>query len=350
MTDSQYGPLDRFLHRMALHYLSVAEMSFDLDQAMVRTDPQAIAGRRHVFVSGLARAGTTVLMRRLHASEQFRSLTYRDMPFVLAPNLWSRIGGASRRHVEAAERAHGDRLVVDLDSPESLDEVFWRVFAGDEYLKPDRLVPHAPTDAVVAKYVRYVNAILASDPAGRGRYLCKDNNNILRLGAIRRAFPEAVILVPFRNPFSHAESLRRQHAQFCALQAQDRFAQDYMTWLAHHEFGLGHRRFRFGAAEPTGAGPESLGYWLSLWIETYSWLERTRPPSAHFVCYEDLCADPQVWAAVARLAEVRPDAVGSEPFDASTQTPPDPGGLPDADAAQALYARLRATALRQGRV
>ncbi len=345
MADNPYGPLDRFLHRLALHYPSSAEMSFDLDQMMVRSDPRAIAGRRHVFVSGLARAGTTVLMRRFHATGQFRSLTYRDMPFVLAPNLWSRISGASRRHVEAAERAHGDWLVVDLDSPESLDEVFWRVFAGDEYLKPDRLVPHEPQDAVVAKYVRYVNAILASDPAGRERYLCKDNNNILRLGAIRRAFPEAVILVPFRNPFSHAESLRRQHAQFCELQARDRFAQQYMTWLAHHEFGLGHRRFRFDAAAPAGAGPESTGYWLSLWIETYAWLERARPESAHFVCYEDLCSNPDVWAAIARIAAV-PVAASGEPFEASTRTAPEPGVGPDADAAQALYARLRAKALR----
>ena len=345
MADNHYGPLDRFVHRWALHYPGIAEMSFDLDQAMVRSAPRAIAGRRHVFVSGLARAGTTVLMRRFHATGQFRSLTYRDMPFVLAPNLWARISGASRRRIEAAERAHGDRLVVDLDSPESLDEVFWRVFAGNEYLKPDRLVPHEPKDAVVAKYVRYVNAILASDPAGRERYLCKDNNNILRLGAIRRAFPEAVILVPFRDPFSHAESLRRQHAGFCELQARDRFARQYMTWLAHHEFGLGHRRFRFDPAAPAGAGPESPGYWLSLWIETYAWLERTRPESAHFVCYEDLCSNPDVWAAIARIAEVPAEASG-EPFEASTRTVPDPAMEPDADAAYALYARLRAKALR----
>lgn len=79
--------LDRALHRLALGSPAVAEIAFGLDRIVSRAgpgDPEA----RHVFVCGLARAGTTALTRRLHASGAFASLTYRDMPFVLAPNLW----------------------------------------------------------------------------------------------------------------------------------------------------------------------------------------------------------------------------------------------------------------------
>ena len=91
---------------------------------MVQVDHNELVSKQHVFISGLARAGTTVLMRKFHATGLYRSLTYRDMPFVLAPNLWRRLSLISRREIENAERAHGDNLFVNIDSPESLDEVF----------------------------------------------------------------------------------------------------------------------------------------------------------------------------------------------------------------------------------
>jgi hypothetical protein len=302
--DPDYSFLDRTLHRLALHYTPIADVSFDLDQSTVRTDPSDIVSRRHVFVSGLARAGTTLLMRKFHATGRYRSLTYRDMPFVLAPNLWRRMSGVSRRDIESTERAHGDNVLVDADSPESLDEVFWRIFAGEEYLESNRLTPHSPDDDVVQKYVRYVNAILSADESPHDRYLSKNNNNILRLGAIHRAFPNALILIPFRHPLQQAHSLYRQHLRFSEMQAEREFALSYMTWLAHHEFGLDHRPFQFQPDAPCPYAADSLNHWLHIWCEAYEWLERSKPPTALFVCYEDLCLQPQTWMRLAELADV----------------------------------------------
>jgi hypothetical protein len=304
LIDPDYNFLDRTLHRLALHYAPIADVSFDLDQATVRTDPADIVSRRHVFVSGLARAGTTLLMRKFHATGFYRSLTYRDMPFVLAPNLWRRMSQVSRREIASAERAHGDRVRVDVDSPESLDEVFWRIFAGEEYLESSRLKPHAPPDDVVEKYVRYVNAILAAHDTRLDRYLSKNNNNILRLGTIHRAFPNALILIPFRQPLQQAYSLFRQHLRFSELQTRREFALRYMTWLAHHEFGLDHRPFQFERDASCPYPADTLNHWLYIWCETYEWLERSKPQPAVFVCYEDLCLRPQTWPQLAELADI----------------------------------------------
>jgi hypothetical protein len=304
LIDPDYNFLDRTLHRLALHYTPIADVSFDLDQATVRTDPSDIVSARHVFVAGLARAGTTLLMRKFHATGRYRSLTYRDMPFVLAPNLWRRMARVSRRDIQSAERAHGDSMLVDADSPESLDEVFWRIFAGDEYLERNRLTPHSPDEEVVEKYVRYVNAILSAHETRADRYLSKNNNNILRLGAIRRAFPNALILIPFRQPLQQADSLYRQHLHFSDLQARREFALSYMTWLAHHEFGLDHRPFQFQRDRPCPYGADTLNHWLHIWCETYEWLERSKPERAVFVSYEDLCQRPQTWARLAELADI----------------------------------------------
>ncbi len=307
MSESGYSFLDRLLHRLALQFGPIAELSFEFDQRMVRPDVAEIVSQRHVFVSGLARAGTTVLMRRFHATGLYRSLTYRDMPFVLAPNLWRRLSSFSKREIDNAERAHGDHLLVNADSPESLDEVFWRIFVGDEYLTKAHLKPHEPSEEATSKYVHYVNAILAAQcPQGkRGeRYLSKNNNNILRLGTIHQAFPNAVILIPFREPIQHAHSLQRQHRRFSELQAQCGFTLSYMTWLGHHEFGLDHRPFLFDDTAPSPYRTDTLDYWLRLWCKTYAWLENSKPKSAFFICYEDLCQHKETWTRLAALADI----------------------------------------------
>ncbi len=162
VSDPDYSFLDRVLHRLALHYTPIADVSFDLDQASVHADVSDVRSRKHVFVSGLARAGTTLLMRTFHATGRFRSLTHRDMPFVLAPNLWRRMSRVSQRDLARAERAHGDNVLVDADSPESLDEVFWRIFAGNEYLEREQRRRTRPPEELIEKYVRYVSAILAA--------------------------------------------------------------------------------------------------------------------------------------------------------------------------------------------
>lgn len=315
-----YSFLDRLLHRAALQVGPIAELSFDLDQRVAAKAGADDGLERPVFVCGLARAGTTILMRRFYATGAFCSLTYRNMPFILAPNLWVRLTKGSQRKMAATERAHGDRILVDFDSPESLDEVFWRIFAGDDYIARDHLRVHTADADTRAKYTAYIRAILHADADRGRRYLSKNNNNILRLTSIAAAFPSATILIPFREPMAHAGSLLRQHRNFAEQQSSDRFVRAYMRWLAHHEFGDDHRPFRFddeGARRLQALRPDQLDYWLELWLQTYAWLEQTAPSNACFVSYEDLCSDPEVWHRLATLAEVAAREAADEPFVAS---------------------------------
>ncbi len=294
---SQYGRADRLFHWLALGLPALAELSFDLDQkacAPLR-DRASVAVGRHVFVSGLARAGTTVLLQALHETGAFRSLRYRDMPFPLAPNVWKRV---SRRWQVAAvhqERAHGDRIATSVESPEALEQVFWRIFAGGDYIRKTALVPHEPSAETLARFQDYVGAVLASGEPGQGRYLSKNNNNILRLPSLHAAFPQARFLVPFRDPRTHAASLLRQHRHFCAVQKATPFVRRYMDWLVHHEFGLGHRPFRFADWDGTQRSPEEPDYWLALWVEVHEALAGLEGERLRFVCHEDLCRDPMTW-------------------------------------------------------
>lgn len=340
--DSGYSAGDRLLHRLALDSPAIANLAFRMDQKLVARPGDAAAGR-HIFVAGLARSGTTILMRRFHASGEFRSLTYRDMPFVLAPNVWRRLSALSQKEGQAAERAHGDRIAVDFDSPESLDEVFWRMFDGPAYIRSTHLVPHAPDDVLVERYRDYVAAVLQASAPPVARYLCKNNNNILRLPTIHQAFPHALLLVPFREPVDHAGSLLRMHQNFLAQQANDPFVRSYMGWLGHHEFGGDHRPFRFRVDDPVKGHPQTLDYWLDRWIDAYRHLDACLPPDALLVCYEDLCDDPAVWQRLAERAGVAVADPSYVPFSRGARRGGDPASCdPERlGAATALYRRLR---------
>ncbi len=321
-----YRWIDKVLHRLALGMPALAEFSFDLDQGKVSSQPDPAQGN-HVFVSGLARAGTTILMRRLYATGQFCSLTYRNMPFVLAPNSFEFLSKGDGSPQEETVRAHGDALRVSVDSPESLDEVFWRIFDGETYIKSSHLSAHNPGGELTSKFADYVKAILHADPQQRPRYLSKNNNNILRLPALAKQFPNSTILVPFRNPNAHAASLLNQHKNFSKQQTDDRFVENYMTWLAHHEFGLNHRPFRFSdnAPDKETADPQMLAYWVQRWVDAYSWLVDTLPDNALLVCYEDLCNDPAVWDHIAQRCGVNPKIDGEDLLrgDVTLEGPPE---------------------------
>ncbi|HEX8420889.1 MAG TPA: sulfotransferase [Sphingomonas sp.] len=268
------------------------EAAFDLERSRFgKASPAVVAP---IFVCGLARAGTTILMRALHASGAFASLTYRDMPFPLAPNMWAQFN-AGRGSVAAQERSHGDGIVHDLDSPEAIEEVFWRCFAGDAYIRPDRLLAADPGKDALERIRPYLALVLRR--YGRSRYLSKNNNNILRLSGLVRAFPDAVLLHPFRHPLEQAASLLNQHRHTVAQQRRDPFVARYMRDLAHHEFGLDHRPFAVGEAIGE-RNPDSLGYWLDYWVAVH----------------RHLLDQPQ--AVQARQAFIDYDALGTVPGDA----------------------------------
>ena len=310
----QYGAFSKILHQLALGNRFIAEASFDIETVLRRADRTSVVQQKHVFIAGLARAGTTLLMRRLYSSGAFRSLTYRDMPFVLMPSTWAWLSASSHKVSKRQERAHGDGLMVDYDSPEALEEVFWRVFAGDRYLRDDRLTPMTADDETIEKFRAYVAAILNSRPGQPTvRYLSKNNNNILRLPSLCRAFPNAVVVVPFREPVQHANSLLTQHRRFVQIHQANRFVRKYMIWLAHHEFGSDHRPFRFGDDRLTYRDTDNLNYWLEWWINTYEWLLDNAPESIIFQGYEELCDCPDdVLSRLAALTEIPVETVDAD--------------------------------------
>ena len=330
-----YSGADKLLHRIALGSPALLEATFDIERAAHRKRLSEVSIQRPVFIAGLARAGTSILTRLLHAGGSFAAPSYRDLPFPLAPNGWARLGG--KRHVEASERGHGDGLTHDLDSPEAIEEVFWRVFEGNRYLRRDGLVPVTPDPETLANFRDYMCLVLLRH--GGTRYLSKNNNNILRLDGLATRFPDALLVHPFRDPLQQALSLLAQHRRAIALAEEDPFRRRFMTWLGHHEFGADHRPFRFEGAPEPGEDADRIEYWLKLWDSVHRALlgaigavqERQ-----FFLDYDALCAEPRVYGP--RLA-----VIVEAPIDSSTLRAPE---LRAAEADPVLLARAGETHAR----
>lgn len=285
------------MHRLALNYQPVRAASFDIECSLARSHIRDEAHQPHVFVTGLARAGTSILLRILYQNGDFACQTYRDMPFILAPQLWRNLSSGWRKPGEARERAHADGMMVDFDTVEAFEEVFWLTFAGDLYLRDRYLMAHDIDAELASRFYDYVSIVIAAENRPEAcRYLSKNNNNLLRLSGLARAFPASQIIIPFRSPLQHAASLLRQHRNFSAAQTADPFVRQYMRWLGHFEFGLDCRPFLFGenpdAASIRSGDAQKLQYWVENWNRIYNAVQASAPANAVFWDYDAFCADP----------------------------------------------------------
>ncbi|SEO96318.1 Sulfotransferase family protein [Rhodospirillales bacterium URHD0017] len=288
-----YSLTERWLHRLVLHSTDIRRLSFDLEAFVLGRTVQPTSDRP-VYLCGLARSGTTLLLRLLEQSGEFASLSYRDMPFVMAPNLWAWLSHRWQRRGPAQERVHGDGVLVDYDSPEAFEEVFWRTFDSHLERDLDGYGAEMPSEALLEKFARYrglVEAVIQrrTGEARRRRYLSKNNNNLMRLEALCKE-PGATVLLLFREPIATARSLKRVHERLGA--EWDGFTRLYMDWLGHFEFGPGHRPFLFARAYMRdGLSVSSPDYWLDYWTAVHRHILENAAPF-QLVDYDLLCRSP----------------------------------------------------------
>ena len=302
-----YSGVDRALHRVAFATYEVQADLADIEDRLFASHLGSTINQRPVFITSLPRAGTTLLLECCAALDEFASHTYRDMPFVMIPCLWSSFSGAFRREGQLKPRAHGDGMQIDFDSPEALEEVLWLKFWEKQYLA-DRILPwpSRPREEFTTFFARHMRKIAWVRRGVRAegvRYISKNNLNIARIPLVRQMFPDATIVVPVRAPLDHCASLLQQHRQFSELHARDAFASRYMRAIGHFDFGAHLRPVDFERwyDARTEKDALTLSFWLEYWVATYQHLLTSDIALVHFLDYDRLCADPV--AGLRRLAE-----------------------------------------------
>jgi hypothetical protein len=339
-----YSRLDRLLHRVAFAAPFVQLTAADVEKMVCGSSYETVRGARPIFITSLPRAGTTLMLEALNHFPSLASHVYRDMPFVLAPVLWSRLSGPFRQPAELRERAHGDGMEVGFDSPEAFEEILWRAFWPKKYSDDGIALWEAQDSsrearAFLVDHMKKIIALRRPDRPHDGRYLSKNNANIARLDLLPRMFPDAAILLPVRRPVAHARSLLRQHLNFLEMHRQAPFVRRYMADLGHYEFGDVHRPIRFPGLDALVANrdPLTIDYWLSYWVAAFEHVLLHRD-SVIVVSYEDACAEP-TRAVEAICARLGIDDEGLAPTVAALFKRDRPGGPGEADVDESLRDR-----------
>ncbi len=294
----EYGAIDRFVHRMAFRGVGIQLIVSDIEDLVFSRSLRSIRIERPVFITSLPRAGTTVLLQILCDTWPFAAHSYADMPFILCPLLWQRLTHRFRRSDGARERAHGDGVLVNYDSPEAFEEIVWRAFWPKMYsgIRIQTWADGQADEEFAQFFLRHMRKIIflrQSSPQAL-RYVSKNNANIARLGLICEMFPDSTVVIPFRNPRDHAVSLLRQHANFSAVQEKDAFVRQYMQYVGHQEFGnvLAPIDFDGWLGRHSNLDPRELPFWLQYWCVTFEYVLRERVAGLVLLDYDRMCADP----------------------------------------------------------
>lgn len=300
----QLTQTDYLLARIAHSAAGIVRRFGHLETEHLRRQLEPITIQRPVFLTGLARSGTTILLQELSNSGLFATHRYRDFPFVMTPWLWNWFLRKFSGQQTPVPRPHQDRIKITLDSPEAFEEPIWQHFfphvhATDSVHTIDGNVSNEPFERFFREHLRKIMFV-----RGRGQYLSKGNYNLTRIEYLAKLFPDARFVVPVRHPVSHVVSLVRQHQLFTEYGRQDSRVSKYLAFAGHYEFGPQRVPIRLNAddgdrtVEAWNNENEHLGYAIQ-WAQVYRHIHSLRTNSDELrerillVRHEDFCAQPR---------------------------------------------------------
>jgi hypothetical protein len=210
----------------------------NLETALLAEDLKAIRIEKPLYICGLARAGTTAKLMEIAAQPGHTSHSYADFPFLFTPYWWNTLlKWLPRRSQPLIERAHGDGIMVNPQSPEAMEEMLWMAFFPHLHSTTRSAVLDENTsNPAFEKFYRdHIKKLLLV--RGATRYVSKANYNITRMRYLKKLFPDAEFVIPTRDKESHVASLMRQHERFCAAAAGNPKVARHMAQVGHFEFG-----------------------------------------------------------------------------------------------------------------
>lgn len=292
------------------------------ESTLLRASLASVHIERPVYICGLARAGSTMLLELFSQLEAVATHRYRDFPFTSIPIFWNKFLDRVSVSASPVERPHRDRIMITRESPEAMEEPLWIAWFPDLHRSIQAVDSYPQFNRFADWYRDHVRKLLLLRH-GR-RYVAKNNYHSQRIEAITRIFPDAQFVVPIRHPISQVQSLVRQHQLFINYAREDTRVARTMAASGHFEFGpqrqpIGPTRLaRDEIQQAWASGNDWLGYAMQ-WRNVYGDLQETIERSAelrqriHVCRYEDFCDAPEQ-----RFGELR-SLTG---FDVNGDSPP----------------------------
>lgn len=198
-----------------------------------------------IYISGLARSGSTLLHEAVASHPSVATHRVRDYPLVFTPYWWRR-ATAQIPPSAPRERVHRDGVVVNSESPDALEEMIWMAFfPGCHDPAQSNLLGRGDALPAFDNFYRaHLKKILLAET--KTRYTAKANYHVARLAYLVQLFPDARFILPIRHPVAHIASLKRQHEWFSHGERLYPRSLAYMRRTGHYEFGLDRRPLNLG--------------------------------------------------------------------------------------------------------
>ena len=270
-----------------------------------RSKLESLKVDRPIYVTGLARAGTTLTLEMLSQHPDVATHRYLNMVMPYAPRWIQKIADKTPIMLSPTERVHKDRIMVNRNSPEAVEEIFWQRFfestldeTESNVMKCDSSNPEFEVfyNEHIRKLVQYQS---------RTRYAAKNNYNVARMEYLQKIFPSVKFLIIVRNPFDHIASLSKQDVILSEVERNDPRLLDWTKIIGHREFGTAKicinlddealvHEIRDDWRDKTAYVKGWAKYWASVYSHVHNTLKHNQElaKAALVVRYETLCEKP----------------------------------------------------------
>ena len=251
----------------------------DLESSVLREQLEGVPISRPIYIAGLARSGSTILLEMLAAHPDAATHQYRDFWSIFTP-VWAAQASqrVRTRKTEPRERSHGDGIMITPESPEAMEEMLWMEFFPQAHDPRTSQVLGAQTchPNFETYYRDHLRKLLWV--RGKPRYVSKANYNLTRLEFLHSLFPDARFVLPIREPRQHIASLQKQHQLLTQAARYHPRSVKYLERVGHFEFGA--RRIPINAGDTPVIesilnlwqhGEEVRG-WARYWAHLYGFL------------------------------------------------------------------------------
>ena len=294
---------DHLLVRFATGFPGLLSELGRWEGAMLRDRLDAYEIVRPVFICGLARSGSTLLLQLFSELAGVATHRYRDFPFLAIPCFWNAYLDRFTSFSAPVERPHRDRILITRDSPEAMEEPLWCEAFVDLHspARSHRMTEATSNPEFESMHREHLKKILWLRSGDR--YVAKDNYHVTRMEYLLKLYPDAHFIVPIRDPYDHVMSLVRQHTLFCRYAADDARIAYHLAAAGHFEFGPQRLPIvidgddSLATFEAWDLGDSIRGYAIQ-WKVVYGFVQRllaSQPELAqrlHLIRHEDFCAAP----------------------------------------------------------
>tara|TARA_B100000989_G_C19526108_1_gene466943 strand:+ start:2412 stop:3464 length:1053 start_codon:yes stop_codon:yes gene_type:complete len=311
----KYKRLDQILNHQFLGDTPLSDFLYKRIIKKSLESKNSLNENSHIFISGLARSGTTALLNKIYASGEVGSFLYKYMPFILSPRFASIFSNFVKNDQTTIERFHKDGIKINQNSPECLDEVFWIKSKLSDSTFP---IEEKIIEKILISYSYLLNEFARIQK--KERMVVKNNNNHFRLKSLLNYFPNSYFLLIFRDPLSHSSSLLSQHKNFLKIHNQNAYTLEYMNLIGHNEFGGNMKPFLYSNNDNDNDwcmkfNNLNINYWLMQWIESHQWFLKSgilKKNNLILVNYKNLCKEKDYFKKLCKKIKIKNNSLGNQ--------------------------------------